>query len=86
MSPGESQGFFTVGQTRIGSLLVEKGLITEAQLQEALRRQQQRGGKLGQILVEMKAIGEEELLEVLAKQLGVPRAVIPPIGTVPPEL
>lgn len=80
MSPVQSGRGYLAGHSRLGSLLVNQGLITEAQLQEALRRQEQRGGRLGQILVEMKAIGEEELLQGVARQLGVPRAQIAQAG------
>lgn len=80
MSPVQPGKGYLAGHSRLGSLLVNQGLITEAQLQEALRRQEQRGGRLGQILVEMKAIGEEELLQGVARQLGVPRAQIAQAG------
>lgn len=87
MSGGEfGKGGYLAGYSRLGSLLLNQGLITEAQLQEALRRQEQRGGKLGQILVEMKAIGEEELLRGVATQLGVPRANISQVGIPPQEI
>lgn len=82
---GPDRGY-PAGYSRLGSLLIQDGLITEAQLQEALRRQEHRGGRLGQILVEMKAIGEEELLQRVAAQLGVPRAVIPQAGPLPSDL
>jgi type IV pilus assembly protein PilB len=81
--PGK--GYLT-GYSRLGSLLLQEGLITEAQLQEALRRQEHRGGRLGQILVEMKAVQEEELLRTVARQLGVPRAQIHQLGAVPREI
>ncbi len=87
MSGGEfGKRGYLAGYSRLGSLLLNQGLITEAQLQEALRRQEQRGGKLGQILVEMKAIGEEELLRGVATQLGVPRANISQVGIPPQEI
>jgi type IV pilus assembly protein PilB len=70
----------------LGDVLLQEGLITESQLTEALRRQEQRGGRLGQILVEMKALSEEDLLRGLARQLGIPRAQIPRGGTLPSDL
>jgi hypothetical protein len=38
---------------RIGELLIEKNEITPDQLEKALRYQQEHGGKIGVILVEM---------------------------------
>ena len=74
------------GYVRIGDMLIREGKITESHLQEALRRQEQRGGRLGQILVEMKAIAEEEILRTLAQQLHIPRAQIPRLANFSTEL
>ncbi|SCX84770.1 GspE/PulE family protein [Thiohalorhabdus denitrificans] len=56
---------------RLGDLLVKYGVISEAQLGEALRIQQESGKKLGKILVERGLITEQRLLEFLADQLDV---------------
>jgi type IV pilus assembly protein PilB len=56
---------------RLGSLLHEKGLLTEEQLDEALRERDERGGGLlGEILVSLGFIFEDELARVLAEQAG----------------
>jgi len=58
---------------RLGALLVELGVIGEADLQSALAVQKDSGGrKLGEVLVENHFISEDELLKVLAAQLGIP--------------
>lgn len=56
---------------RLGDLLVEAGLITEAQLQEALQ-QKAPGQKLGDALLQRGYITEQQLIEVLEFQLGIP--------------
>jgi type IV pilus assembly protein PilB len=86
MSTEPGQRVYTAGYGRVGTILLKEGKITEPQLQEALRRQEQRGGRLGQILVDMKIIGDEELLRTLAKQLEIPRAHIPRLGGVASDL
>ncbi|MGQ9630689.1 MAG: hypothetical protein ACUVXI_10310 [bacterium] len=48
---------------KIGEILVEKGLITRKQLEEALRPR-----KLGEILVEKGFITEEQIIEALMEQ------------------
>ena len=58
-------------KVRIGDLLVNKGLITEAQLKVALEEQKKVKEKLGSILVKMGYITEEKLLEALSEQLNV---------------
>ncbi len=57
---------------RLGDLLVEKGAITEEQLQLALAEQKKLGRKLGRTLIELGMIDEASLLELLAEQLNVP--------------
>ncbi len=57
---------------RIGDLLVEHKIISEAQLQQALAAQKQSGHKLGRVLVENGYISEEQLLEFLSRQLQLP--------------
>jgi type IV pilus assembly protein PilB len=57
---------------QIGELLIEKGLITEAQLAEALVERRQHGGLLGETLVRLGFVFEDELARTLAEQAGVP--------------
>jgi type IV pilus assembly protein PilB len=55
---------------RLGEILVEAGLVTAEQCDQALAEQKQSGRQLGEILVEMGALAEEGLLEALARQSG----------------
>src|SRR5213083_3574886 len=57
---------------QLGEVLIEQGLITEAQLAEALVERRQRGGLLGETLVRLGFIFEDELARTLAEQAGVP--------------
>lgn len=57
---------------KIGELLVRESLITPEQLQSAMVEQKKKGGRLGTHLTRMGAINEEELLNFLSKQYGVP--------------
>src|SRR5690554_7522365 len=57
---------------RLGDLLVQDGLITEEQLQQALADQRINGRKLGVTLIDLGLITEQALLEFLAKQLNIP--------------
>ncbi|MCG7345002.1 Flp pilus assembly complex ATPase component TadA [Sporosarcina sp. ACRSL] len=56
---------------RLGDLLVESGLITDAQLQTALE-EKPRDQKLGDALLQRGYITEQQLIEVLEFQLGIP--------------
>ena len=44
---------------QLGELLVERGIIGEAQLEKALKLQKEKGGLIGQILVAMGFAKEE---------------------------
>lgn len=57
---------------RLGDLLVDEGIISPPQLQQALARQQETGRKLGSTLTELKFLTEVQLLQFLAQQLNVP--------------
>ncbi|MDQ0919217.1 GspE/PulE family protein [Paenibacillus sp. V4I5] len=57
---------------RIGELLVMNGVITEEQLDQALKEQTRHPKKLGGILTEFGFITERQLVEALEFQLGVP--------------
>lgn len=60
---------------RLGDLLVESGLITEAQLSKALEEKHP-DEKLGDTLLREGYITEQQLIEVLEFQLGVPHVNI----------
>jgi len=54
---------------RIGDLLVEEGLASRREVETALERQRQHGGRrLGRILVEMGVLSERMLAETLARK------------------
>ena len=57
---------------QLGELLIAKGLITEAQLGEALVERHKNGGLLGEALVRLGFVFEDELARTLADQAGVP--------------
>ena len=57
---------------RLGDLLLEHKLISEAQLEDALAAQKKTGRKLGRVLIENGYVKEDELLGLLSRQLGVP--------------
>ena len=57
---------------QLGELLVEKGLITEAQLEHALAAQQQSGAPLGEILVGLGFASAPAMANALADQRGGP--------------
>ncbi len=57
---------------RIGEILIEDGLLSKTQLEEALAHQKEKGGLIGKILVEKNFVDEETLIGALGKQFKVP--------------
>ncbi len=57
---------------RLGELLVKAQLIDEKALQKALEEQKRTGGKLGEILIRLGLVSEEDIIECLSHQYGVP--------------
>ncbi|MES2772180.1 MAG: GspE/PulE family protein [Pseudomonadota bacterium] len=57
---------------RLGDLLVQQGLLDNAQLSLALDAQKSSGRKLGRIIVEHAYLTEEVLSQALSKQLRIP--------------
>ena len=56
----------------LGELLVSRGLVTAVQIETALAIQGERGGLLGEVLVELGSIDEFSLTSVLAEQCDIP--------------
>ena len=61
---------------RLGNLLVERGYLTAEKLQDALAQQHQNGQNklLGEILVDLEFCTDDQVVECLAAEYGVPYA------------
>lgn len=57
---------------QLGELLVERGIINQRQLDKALAVQQEKGGLIGEILVELGFAKEEDIAQSLTAQYGFP--------------
>jgi type IV pilus assembly protein PilB len=57
---------------KLGEMLLKAGLITPAQLQQALEAQKKTGNKLGYNLVKLGFVTEEDITQLLSDQYGVP--------------
>ena len=60
---------------RLGDLLLGAGVITQEQLEEALKKQKEAGNgqKLGMTLVDMGIMNDEIIAEALCHQMGLER-------------
>lgn len=56
----------------IGPLLVERGLITEAKLTEALQEQRASGDRIDRVLVRLGMVTREQLMQAIGEQFQIP--------------
>lgn len=57
---------------KLGDMLLEAGLISQKQLDEALDVQKKEGGRLGYILTKLGFVSDEEVTGLLSRQYGIP--------------
>jgi len=60
------------GRRLLGQMMVEKGLLTPRQLEEALRAQRGINERLGRIVVELGFVSELDMFRTLSEQDGLP--------------
>ena len=73
-------------QMKVGSMLVKERIITEAQLEEALKNQVIFGGKVGTNLIELGYLTADQLSEFLSKNKGVPSVTTKDLQDIPPQV
>jgi type IV pilus assembly protein PilB len=57
---------------RLGEILISEGLITQEQVQEALKEQQKKGILLGEALVQLGYVTELDIASAFSTQFGLP--------------
>jgi type IV pilus assembly protein PilB len=57
---------------KLGDLLLKAKLVTQDQVDAALKSQREEGGKMGEALVRVGAVTENDITETLSQQFGVP--------------
>jgi len=61
-----------VSNKPLGELLLDRGLINQAQMDQSLDLQRVRGGLIGEILVELGFVKEDDIAQALTAQYGFP--------------
>lgn len=61
-----------ISPKQLGELLVERAVISAAQLDKALAVQKDKGGLIGEILVSLGMVKEETIAQTLTSQYGFP--------------
>ncbi len=60
-------------KTRLDEIILRNGWVTEQQLVQALKEQDETGGRLGSVLVRLGFLSETQLAEALAEQYNIPK-------------
>ena len=68
-----SQSSGNQANVRFGELLLSKGLLNRRELTEALNEQRNRGGRIGEIIVKLKMVSDEDVSCALAEHLSTER-------------
>ena len=56
----------------LGELLLDRGIINQAQLDQGLELQRAKGGLIGEILVDLGFVKEDDIAQALTAQYGFP--------------
>ncbi|HEY2379655.1 MAG TPA: ATPase, T2SS/T4P/T4SS family, partial [Terriglobia bacterium] len=78
LDPGQVSASAPRPSTRLGDLLISGDFITQDQLDQALKHQKTKGGRLGGCLIKLGFLTEEILHSVLSRQCGID--VIDPVS------
>jgi type IV pilus assembly protein PilB len=66
------KNFRKIVNKHLGEILLERGMISRIQLEDALKIQKERNVLLGEILVSLKYTTEENIVQALTSQYGFP--------------
>jgi type IV pilus assembly protein PilB len=77
---------YTLSYKSLGALLVDNKVITQDHLNRALDRQREKGGLLGDIIVEMGFASEAQVLNALAQQLNIQYLMPDEVIYIDPEI
>jgi len=82
-----------MSRVRLDQILLRRGLVSDEQIKQALMRQRSQGGRLGSHLFYYRFLSEEQLVNALSEQLGVPGVMLSEMAVpaevaqkVPPKL
>ncbi|WP_167757811.1 ATPase, T2SS/T4P/T4SS family [Deinococcus fonticola] len=62
----------SIGDRRLGSLLLEQGYVNDADLQKALSRHAEVGGRLADVLIDTGIVAEKRIARAIEEALGIP--------------
>src|SRR5208283_2132897 len=70
----------------LGDMLLDEGIITREQLQDALLEIKEKGGRLEKILIARGFISQDVMMAFLGAQFGIPQVNLLQIGEIPSDI
>ena len=67
----------SIGDKRLGAVLLERGYVTDDGLQQAIARHGEVGGRLADILIDLGIISEQRIARAIEESIGVPLVNLP---------
>ncbi|MCX5776933.1 MAG: type IV-A pilus assembly ATPase PilB [Candidatus Firestonebacteria bacterium] len=71
---------------RLAQMLVDEGIITDAQLQEALKEAKAQNIRLEQAIIKLGYISDEVLMAFMGTQMGIPTVILSEQGEIDPNV
>ncbi|GGR99300.1 type II/IV secretion system protein [Deinococcus sedimenti] len=76
----------SIGDRRLGAILLEQGYVNDTDLQKALVRHAEVGGRLAEILIDSGLVGEKRIARAIEEALGIPLVNLLVVNPEPPAL
>jgi type IV pilus assembly protein PilB len=76
----------SIGDKRLGAVLLERGYVTDDALQNAIGRHADIGGRLADVLVQIGVISEQRIARAVEESIGIPLVMLPRVDVMPEAL
>jgi len=76
----------SIGDKRLGAVLLERGYVTDDALQQAIARHAEVGGRLADILMQLGVISEQRIARAVEESIGIPLVNLPRVDVMPEAL
>jgi type IV pilus assembly protein PilB len=76
----------SIGDKRLGAVLLERGYVSDESLQQAIGRHAEVGGRLADVLVQIGVISEQRIARAVEESIGIPLVMLPRVDVMPDAL
>jgi type IV pilus assembly protein PilB len=76
----------SIGDKRLGAVLLERGYVSDESLQQAIARHTQVGGRLSDVLVHLGVLSESRIARAIEESIGIPLVMLPRVDVMPEAL